>query len=371
MTSFQVGSLQNIVDNMVRYYCGYIQVQAPGYFENRSINEGFPMNPDLGSVLDGTEHVSCYTFRLEAFALVSSGTISQGAMVMGIDPSREDSITGISKRIKVGQYLSPDDKGILVGEVLADNLGAACGDTLILLGQGYHGVTAAALFPIRGILRFPSPEISRQFIIMELHTAQEFYSADQIVTSAVVLLDNMDNMVKTKNRLTARLGTDYHVLDWQELQPGLVQLVDGKRSAGKMLLSILFLIIGFGMLGTVIMMVTERKREMGVMISLGMRKMRVFLVLLFEAIWVGILGVAAGLVIGYPLITQLAVHPFHLTGTMAKTMVDMGFEPVLAISNVGYVFLNPAVTVFILSLLVSILPAIIVYRMKIVNALRA
>ena len=122
ITSLQQGSFSHMVDNMVKFYSGYIQVQAPDYKDNRSINNTFESSRELIEAIDKIETVTRYTSRLESFALASSGDVSQGAIVIGIDSEREQDVSGLKKWISEGEYLASHDDGVLIGEILAENL---------------------------------------------------------------------------------------------------------------------------------------------------------------------------------------------------------------------------------------------------------
>lgn len=360
-----------MVDNMVKFYSGYIQVQAPDYKDNRSINSTFESTRELVESINSVEAVTRYTSRLESFALASSGDISQGAIVIGIDPEREQEISGLKKWISEGEYLSANDDDVLIGEILAKNLDLQRNDTVILLGQGYHGVTAAGIFRIKGIVAIPSPEFSRQIIYMDLHQAQEYYSAYNKETSMVVMVEDVTKVEPALHSIRGNLTEDYKAYSWMELQPELVQFIDGKQSSGKLFINILFMIIAFGILGTVIMLMAERKRELGVMISLGMSRIRLIIIMLFETFFIGLLGVFMGMLISYPIISYFVDKPIQIGGTMAETFTDMGFEPIIVFSRAAFIFYEPAKTVFILTLLISIYPIIKISRFKVVNALKA
>ena len=360
-----------MVDNMVKFYSGYIQVQAPDYKDNRSINNTFESTRELIESIDGIETVTCYTSRLESFALASSGDVSQGAIVIGIDPEKEQDISGLKKWISEGEYLTSNDDGVLIGEILAKNLDLQLNDSLILLGQGYHGVTAAGLFRVKGIVSIPSPEFSRQIIYMDLHQAQEYYSAYNKETSLVVMVKDVTEAEPTLLSIKENLTDDFRAYSWMELQPELVQFIDGKQSSGKLFINILFMIIAFGILGTVIMLMAERRRELGVMLSLGMSRIRLIIIMLFETFFIGVLGVMMGMLISYPIISYFVDKPIQIGGNMAETFSDMGFEPIIVFSRAAFIFYEPAKTVFILTLFISIYPIVKISRFKVVNALRA
>jgi ABC-type lipoprotein release transport system permease subunit len=159
-------------------------------------------------------------------------------------------------------------------------------------------------------------------------------------------------------------------MSWDEMQPELVQMIASDRMGGKIMKAILYIIIAFGILGTVIMMFSERRRELGVMVSVGMQKALLAGILFTETFYIGVLGVVAGIGATIPLTIWFYHHPIHVTGEAAKAFLDMGVEPVYAFSLMPSVFYNQAITVFVLILLIALYPVIKTFGLNVSEALR-
>jgi len=370
MSSMQEGSYGTMVDNIVKFYSGYIQVFNEDYWENKTINNTYEITDSLIKKVEDVEEITHYSPRLQSFALASSSDITKGALVIGIDPEKEDQVTEVSKWLKKGSYLKPGDQGILLASDLAKYLQLDVNDTLIMLGQGFHGISAAGVFPVRGILEFSSPELNK-VIYMELGSCQEFYSAYNRVTSLVIMLkDHYDTPIALE-KMKGSIHAPYDIMTWAEMQPGLVQLIEADRAGGVIMKVILYMIIGFGIFGTVMMMIQERRREMGVMVAIGMRRIKLGNILYFETILIGFLGVFTGILGSIPIINYYFNNPIKLTGDAAKTMIDMGIEPLLTFSWIPPVFYNQALTIFILTLFIGLYPVYKTLKLRIDQALRA
>ncbi len=371
LTSMQEGSFHNMVDNMVKFTTGYAQIQQKDFHDNRSINNSFKVSAVLDSLLNTQSEITVYTQRIESFALASSGENSYGVSVIGINPGVEEQISGFSKWVNQGAYLKSGEPGILIGESLANNLKIELGDTLALLGQGYHGVQVAGLFPVSGILKFPVMEMNRGIVYMDLNRARDFYDLPNGLTTLVIMAKGPEDIQQITSSVKRKLPEELEFYTWEDLQPQLVQLIDGKRSSAKIFKGILFMVIGFGMFGTVIMMMAERIRELGVMIAIGMRRIRLILILFTESLLIGFLGVLFGFIFSYPFIVYLSRNPINLTGNIEETINQMGFEPILEFSNNLSIFLHPAITIFMLTLIISVFPVVRIGNLKIINALGA
>ncbi|MQY78526.1 MAG: FtsX-like permease family protein [Bacteroidetes bacterium] len=371
MTSMQEGSYSSMVDNVVKFYSGYIQVHSEDYWENKTINNTFKPTDSLIDKISQVKEVIHFTPRLESFALASSEEITKGVMVLGVDPVKESQVTGIEKWIEKGRYLNPGDKGILVGIDLAKYLQLELNDTIVLLSQGYHGISAAGKYPIAGILNFPSPELNRQTLYMELSNCQDFYSAYNLLTSLVLMVKNQYDLPDAMKELRNEISSPFSVMSWNEMQPELVQMIEADRAGGVFMKALLYMIIGFGILGTIMMMISERRREMGVMVAIGMQRFKLGNIIFLETLFIGFLGVLVGFLGSIPIISYYYNNPIRLPADAAEIMIEMGIEPLLYFSWMPSVFYNQVITIFVITALIAIYPVYKSRTMKVNLALRA
>ncbi|MCK5820914.1 MAG: ABC transporter permease [Bacteroidales bacterium] len=371
MRSIQLGSYGNMVDNVVQAYTGYIQIFDDKYKGDESIENSIKLGPNMLSEIEKDENVTLALPRLESFALASSGNQTKGVMVVGTDPERDDQLTGLSSKIVQGDFLRKGDQGVLVSERLASYLKTSVGDSVILFSQGYHGVSAADLFVVKGILKFPSPDLDNKMIIMDLPLCQEFYSAPNMISSISLDLKEEKKMNQTVKNLQEKLGDQYDVRSWKKILTQLVQQIEGDNAGGLIMLFLLYMIVGFGVFGTVQMMTAERRKEFGVMVAVGMQKQRLGGILALEMIMIGFLGALSGAVLSLPIVYELYIHPITLSGETAETIMSFGMEPIMPTAWEASYFFSQAGVVMIIVSLAVFFPILSVTRLKVSKALRA
>jgi ABC-type lipoprotein release transport system permease subunit len=177
--------------------------------------------------------------------------------------------------------------------------------------------------------------------------------------------DKADKAVKVSN---LKYSTqEYEVYSWQFTMERLLQTAQSDKAFGEIVLFILYMIVGFGILGTVIMLTNERKREFSVMISLGMQRGKLALTIAFELLIMSLLGLALSLLPTIALLNFFAVHPILLTGEMAKMYSDMGMEPVLPTCAESFVFIKQIIIILTLSILAMIYPVRKIFKHSITN----
>ena len=209
---------------------------------------------------------------------------------------------------------------------------------------------------------------------MTIPTAQKFFDAEGKITSLVVnLTDKSNRTIKTaKASINALLpDTNTTAKTWYELNPILYQQIQGDSQTGIAMLGLLYFIIFFGIFGTVLMMVSERKREFGVMVAIGMQKKKLKRIVTFEMMFLGAIGLVSGLLASVPLILYFYYNPILLKGELANMMEDWGWEAVMPTAWFGPYFYWQALIVLIMVILATIYPLRKIGGLKEIEALKS
>jgi putative ABC transport system permease protein len=371
MQSLQHGSWANLIDNAVRFYSGYIQVHQHGYWDDKTLDNTFENQPDLQQKLAHHPNVTVVVPRLESFALASGDERTKGTLVIGIDPEKEDELSNLRKKLQHGSFLDLHDKKVLVAEGLADFLKLTPRDTIVLIGQGYHGANAAGKYEVAGILKFPSAQLNDQVVYLPLPEAQWLYNTGDRLTSFSLMVDNPDQVTAITQSLKSELKeTDYEIMDWKELMPELVQGFEIDTIGSQIILFILYAVISFGIFGTFLMMTAERRYEMGVMVAIGMSRLKLQAVMFLEIIMLSLGGALIGMLVSLPLILYLHHHPIPVSGEMAELFQSYGMEPVIPFSRKPFIFVQQAYTVALITAVLGIYPLWFIQRLRPVIALR-
>ena len=368
--SIQTGWFDHLTDIVVQSYTGHIQIHKKGYWDDRDINNAIVFSDSLITMVRSTENVDKTVPRLEYFSLSSYGKQTKGVLLSGTDPVSEDALTHLSKKVVKGRYLQRSGNGILVAEGLASFLGLTAGDTLVLLGQGFHGISAAGKFPVLGIVHFPSPQFNNQMVYMNLATAQDFFSAEKRITSLSITLTKPDGINATLASLKSRAGDgQYEIMRWDEMMVEVMQQLKVKTAGGMIIITILYMIVGFGIFGTVIMMTTERTREFGVIVSVGMQKSRLAVILVLEMFLIGLTGIVTGLAAALPIMIWFNLHPIHLWGSMAQAFISYGIEPLMPLALKPEFIVSNVIIVLAIVAVTCIFPVRKIFKLKVAVAL--
>ncbi len=370
MRSMQLGSYENMIRNSVELYSGYIQVHRSGYWEDKSINKMLEVTDTLTKKIGSSPHVNFYIPRLETFVLAASADISKGVMVIGTSPEEENRMTKLSDKIVSGKYFSDTTHGVLISEGLADYLRLGLGDTVIMIGQGYHGANAVDEYPITGIVHFSNPQANDNTIYAPIKLLRQFTGAPAFSTALALSIDDLGKLNEVKAHLKSVLGDRFEVMDWKEMQPELEQIIRSDNAGGIILLGILYLVIAFGIFGTVMMMSIERRREFGVMVAVGMLKKDISLLVTVETFIIGFLGLLVSLAVGIFMLLYMFHHPIPLTGNAAHAMEEMGIEPIIPFSLDPLIFISQMLAIMVIMLVCLFYPLWNIFHLNPINALR-
>jgi len=371
--SLQIGSYDMMINNTLQAFSGHLQVQAPGYNEN----------PKFRNTIDDIESVARtarerlpdarVAARAVGFALASSEERTFGIQLTGVEPLREAAVSSLPGLVRDGRFLDdPRAAEIYIGAVMARNLKVGVGDELTLLGSGYDGSFAAGVVTVAGVFESGMPEMDRSFAELPLAYFQDLFSMPGRGHSVVVALPALDRVPGA----AATLGEAFagsaglRVLDWEALNPGLKQAIQTDMSSAWFMYGVLIVLVAFSVLNTQLMSVMERTREFGMISALGVRPRRLSGLILLETALMALLGFSLGVLLGW--LVALYFNRYGLTYPgmeEAATRFNLSARMYPSITPLTLT-LGPAV-VFGFSLLASLYPALRLFRLRPVDAMRA
>lgn len=357
--SLKTGIFDNLIKNVVSFYTGYIQIHKQGYFDEQMLDNGFYIHPSTIKKIHFDKNVSSVTTRLESFILASSEEKTKGCLLTGIIPEKENQVTNLKNKITEGEYLTKDDKGVIIASGLAKRLNVQLHDTIVLLGQGYHGTTAAGKFRIKGLLKFGAPDLNEKTVFMSLPAVQDLFNANEMGSSYIISLIDTKQLHTTATRLKSSLGKEYEVMTWEEIMPEVKQHIETDSNNMNYIQGILYLLVSFGILSTFIIMMTERKYELGMLIAIGMSKIKLMGVLFAESMMLLFSGCILGILSAIPLLQLLKTHPLRIGGETEKAYERFGFEAIFPASTDPSNLIRQIVVVVVIGVLLSAYP---IYR---------
>ncbi|HKJ82017.1 MAG TPA: FtsX-like permease family protein [Ignavibacteriaceae bacterium] len=372
MRGIQLGTYALNIKSAVELFSGYLQVQAKGYIDTPKLSLCFKEDDNLSEVLNNTKGIDGYSKRVYADGLISFKENSRGVAIFGIEPQKEKKVTTFVENIDEGKFFSTDSsKEIVVGTQLLKNLGVKIGDEIVILAQGYDGSLGNQKYKIAGTVRLGVQEFNSTVVFMGLKTAQSLLAMGNNINVIAIKAKNINNLVEIENKLSTKItDNNLTVLPWNKVNPELQQAIQLDNVSGILFLGILIVIVAFGILNTVLMSVTERFREFGVILSIGMPQRKLTYVVYLETIFLAIIGLVFGNILGYFINYYLILHPIVFGGEIKKLYELYHFLPELRSSLQVSIFTNVSLSIIGISILSCLYPAYKVYKLEPLKGIR-
>jgi ABC-type lipoprotein release transport system permease subunit len=369
--SMQRGQYDMMIDISAGQFSGHLQLQADGFLDEPTLDNSMELTDELIRVVESEPGVKAVVPRLNSFALAAGYDRSRASMLIGIDINEERHLSDPEEKLVEGRYFtSNSDPSVVISQGLSEFLNVGLGDTLVLLGSGYQGMSANGAYPVVGILKFGLPDLNKALVYMPMETIHDFTGAYGRVTGVAILVDNIKYSADIADRLQAKIPEGILALDWTIVMPDLVQAIEADYGSGFIILLVLYMVVGFGILGTVLMMTAERSYELGVMGAIGTPRGRLAAMITLEMFMITSIATLAGIVMSLPLMYYYNINPIMLEGEMVATMHEYGMEPYLQFSIDPLIPVTQAVIVLMISLVIALYPIVHMYRLKSVEAMR-
>jgi ABC-type lipoprotein release transport system permease subunit len=373
MITIQLGAYDMMIDTTLRVYTGQMQVQHSGYKDKPQMRTVVADAAALAAQLRERTGYATITVRAQGFALASSAERSYGVPVIGVQPEYERGVSTLPHLVKQGRYLADSRaQELVIGSALARNLKIKLGDELTLLGSGRDGSVAATVLPVAGFFESGNPELDRRLVMMPLVTFQETFSLGNDAHLIVVSGPSYESIPQTKAMVNQSIAGQpgLVVLDWDELVPGIKQLIQTDMVQNWITYIALIVIVTLSIMNTFLMSVLERTREFGIMLALGISPLRLGTMVVLESAFLTLLGLVIGIAIGGGIAVWLHFEGFTFPG-MKEIYAQFGLPGVIyPILSVESFLLGPSV-IFVFTLLAALYPALRIRKLQPVEAIHA
>lgn len=365
------GMVESMTSTLTGPMLGHVQVHAPEWRDEQAPDLAIDRLEERLAAVRAVPGVERAYPRLFAPALVAREVDGHAAMVVGVDPALESAPGGMLEGVSAS--MGPRERVVLVGAGLARELEIEVGDELAVLGTAADGSMANDLVTVGGILSTPIDLVNRLGVVMPLETAQDTFAMPDMAHEITIRGGGSSEEAPALAALVAAELEGLEVLPWRELAPELSAVLDITGYYGLVVLFIVFLAAAAGVANTMLMATFERRRELGMLLSLGTTPMRLVRMIMTEAVILGLAGVLAGSAIGAALVYWQGQTGIDL---MQAESGDAAIHGV-ALSSALYPYLRAAdfvpgfVGIVVVSVLATLGPAVSTARLEPMEALRS
>ncbi len=382
LSGLKNGYINMSIENVVNSKVGAIQIHLKGYLENVAVNPTsyhFPYNDELKNKISAVPGVKAVTGRIGFAGIVSNGRNQAQFFGVGIDPISEITVCpkGAANIEPGGAPFDATDKAVtLVGAELGHSLGAALRkgdaqlednltDSLNLSTSSPEGRQNAIDVKVKGLVKSNLPIEEKRVLTVPLVLAQELLGLTGEVTEMAIAIDSLENIDNIKANLVRQLDSKFEVHDWQEILPFFRDVLFRQKFLMGLISLVLLILVLFIIVNTMLMSVFERVREIGTMLSVGVKQGQILQIFVLEALTLGIIGAAIGVVFGSALI-----YWFGIKGISFESAMGFQSSTLYTVTSIEFVIVTFLIAATC-SCVAGLFPAWKASRLNPVDALRS
>jgi len=348
---------QNFRDTIERQI-SHIQIHDPEFVKDNEaqyrIADGFRIVDEINQHPD----IKSAAGRTVMQGMAASPHLSTGIRIVGVHPEREVQTTGFNEQIEEGTYFKEDGRlpSVVIGKELAGKLRSSIGSRIVLTFMDIDGEMISASFRVEGIYII-GKAFEERMVFVHAKDINQLIGDENAVTEIAVLLQHDDAYEKIADELEYTYA-GLTVRSWEQLAPDLrFQLEVGEQSVIWIIAIILFG-VAFGILNSILMSIFERTRELGMLLSIGMKKARVFSMVIIETVMLSLTGGVIGLVLSFGLVRFLQQRGVDLSAIGGENLREVGFPHFVYPELTLAFYFQVAILIVFFAILASIYPAI-------------
>jgi lipoprotein-releasing system permease protein len=241
--------------------------------------------------------------------MLSSSRNAMGVVLRGIDPNAEERVTQLARNMVEGKLADlnsfTEEEGIIIGKELASSLGVYKGQDITVISPSPKGkLTPLGPVPkmkklrVAGVFDSGMYEYDTGLAYVTLQTARDFFDMDSLITGLQVKVEDIFNARKIAYEIQAELGFPFYTRDWMEMNKNLFSALKLEKLAMFIILILIILVAAFNIISTLVMMVLEKHKDIGILKSMGANSRSILTIFLLEGLTIGIVGTFVGMVGG-------------------------------------------------------------------------
>lgn len=366
ITGFSWGMYEFRIEEVIQKEVSHLQVHHKEFLENYETKYLIKDPEKIIEKIKSDDRVKAYAPRVLGMSMLMSSRGQAGAMVQGIDTTLEDQTTQLKSKLVEGTYFTGTRaKPIIVSKRMLEDLKLELGQRLTLKVDNHPGVR----YKIVGVFHTTNSmyDESNVFVLQE-HLRQQLNIPEGYHEIAVLLKDedNIDPVVEELSAIAPKINK---VQSWKELVPEVAVGIDSFNKSIGIIVIIIFLGVAFGIINTMLMAVLERVREIGMLLSIGMTRRRVFAMIMTETLFLSLVGAPIGLFLGYLLITFTGKVGIDLS-SFSEGFSEMGYSSIVYPALTFDYYVQITWQIIVIVFIASLFPAFRARKLKPAEAIR-
>ncbi len=358
------------INSAIKTEASHIQLHHKKYLENPDVNFFINNSNVIREKIDSMAGVKAVTDRVVVNSMIASAETGSGVQVVGIVPENEKQVTNLYEKIVDGEYFEGVRRNpIVIGKKMAEKLNVNVRSKLVLTMQQMDGEITRAQFKVAGIYKISNSMYEEITVFVRKTDLTQLIGMDNTSGHEIAVLLEDD---RTYNEMQNKLSAVYKNLDvksWKEIMPEVSLVEESMDISMYLILGIILFALLFGIINTMLMAVLERVKELGMLMAVGMNKIRVFIMIMLETLFLAFTGSIIGIVLGY-IFTVLLMKTGIDLSAWSEAYAKLGYDTVIYPVPDVLIAVKVTIMVFVTGLIAAIYPAVKALKLKPAEALR-
>lgn len=375
--AFYKGMAEQRINKAIKSELSYIQIHDAEFRNTNEIHDFISESDKLYNELSQISGVSGVSNRIIIYSMASSAETGSGVKIIGIEPENERLTTNIHEKLLEGNYFEgknkkgdPQKNQLVIGEKLAKKLKVKLNSKVVITVLDVDNNIAYGAYRIVGIFNTINNNFDEGTIFVKNKDLTKLINLPANTCHEIAIsLENGDDLNLIKSKIEEKTA-GLEVKTWLELSPEMSYLSEGMDVLMYLFIIIILFALLFGIVNTMLMVVLERVKEIGMLMAVGMSRLRIFLMILLETVFLSITGGVVGVILGLLISKHFETNAIDLS-IVGEGFTEMGYDPFVYTSIDYPLLVNVTILVILTGVIASIYPAIKALKQDPSEALRS
>ena len=369
--SIITGMVEQKVRTGINNEVSHIQIHHPDFLKNYESRFSIPHADSIAKIISQMPAMKAVCVRSRITGMAASPNSATGIQIIGVNPLQEKKVSSLYSAIpdSGGGYFTGTRKNLIViGRKLADKLKVRLKSKVVIRFQNTDGNLTESAFSVNGIFQTANNVFDETNVFVKKSDLDLLVGGDNGIQEIAMILNDIDQIPEAEVSLKRKLQ-GLSVQNWTEIRPDMGLVTSVIAIEVYIILGIILFALAFGIVNTMLMIVFERTRELGMLMAVGMSKSRVFRMIMLETIFLTVIGGIIGMLLSVALVGFFHQRGIDLS-SFSKGLGAFGFDPKIYPFISKEFYINLSVMIFSTGIFAAIMPARKALKLKPVEAIK-
>ncbi len=352
------GMMEQQKRTIINTQISHVKIHSDAFMKDEKLDNYIPESTrkSIGEFLSNHKNVKNYTERTVIEGTVTTAHGFKNVKIIGIDPDVEKTVTTLYSRLDSGTYLSEfKNNPVLIGRSLSEDLKIYPGRSANLSFMTSDNLSMSIGFKTEGVFSSGEGAFDERHVFVKREDLNNLLSTDNLIHEMAIMCDDVEHASALADEINTTFG-NVLARPWNKVSQQLGYADEMMGTSLMIILVIIIFALTFGIVNTMLMAVLERKRELGMLLCVGMNKQKVFLMIMFETVFLAVAAAPVGLFVSWAFITYFGNNGISLM-SVEDAMYQYGYDTMVYTQLDGGIYAQMTVMVVIAALISAIYPA--------------